>query len=82
MRNEVEQELDCVVNYAVSFTARLISLYRCHGSEWVFIRNAILSDGIQICRFEAIFATGNEIMVIFPVGLNPNKVPSYQQKFS
>jgi len=41
----MEIELDFILNYAVSITDRLVSLYRCHGSKWIFVRNATLSEG-------------------------------------
>jgi hypothetical protein len=82
MSNEMEIELDFILNYAVSITDRLVSLYRCHDSKWIFVRNATLSDGIQICKLEKIYYPDNKLLAAFPFALDPNKITAYQQKIS
>ena len=77
----METELDFIVNYAVSFTAKLVSLYSYNGFEWVFMRNATFANALQVFRLEIFYVSDDISLMIFPVGLNPNKISSLQEKF-
>ena len=73
-------ELDFIVNYAVSFTAKLVSLYSYNGFEWVFVRNGTFANALQVHSLEVLYVSDDISLMVFPCGLNPNKIPSLQKE--